>query len=250
MSVEIRPFSLISVLVRSLQLVKSSNQFAGQTASADSASRNSKRLTSTTPGVLSRSVRFGNAQPFVILYQWSPYATPSPCRLPVRIVATLLISSRRRVRSNERLDICASRADVCTFSGTQEVRYGANGSYFYRTLRTAPPVPTAFLATLSRVHKELLGQGIAWTSARRKVESAPSAVRSKCATVQTVRTFYRTLSNGTNCTTAYLAIPSSARRNSAISPAVVAAPAAATGRSARGKMRRARSPAPERCATG
>jgi hypothetical protein len=30
--------------------------------------------------------------------------------------------------------VCASEGGVCAFSGTQEVRYGASGSYFYKTL--------------------------------------------------------------------------------------------------------------------
>ncbi len=30
--------------------------------------------------------------------------------------------------------LCAPEGGVCAFTGTQEVRYGANGAYFYRTL--------------------------------------------------------------------------------------------------------------------
>ena len=30
--------------------------------------------------------------------------------------------------------VCAAEGGTCAYTGTQEVRYGANGSYFYRTL--------------------------------------------------------------------------------------------------------------------
>jgi hypothetical protein len=34
---------------------------------------------------------------------------------------------------------CATEGGFCTFSGTQQVRYGANGSYFYKTLSEGTP---------------------------------------------------------------------------------------------------------------
>ena len=38
---------------------------------------------------------------------------------------------------------CAAECGVCAFTGTEEVRYGANGSYFYKSLTGGPPAPTA-----------------------------------------------------------------------------------------------------------
>ena len=37
---------------------------------------------------------------------------------------------------------CAPEGGVCAFTGTMEVRYGANGSFFFKTLTVAPRVPT------------------------------------------------------------------------------------------------------------
>ena len=49
-------------------------------------------------------------------------------------VAALLTFSASASAQTSDWTFCAWEGATCTFSGTQEVRYGANGSYFYRTL--------------------------------------------------------------------------------------------------------------------
>src|SRR5262245_40711351 len=40
----------------------------------------------------------------------------------------------RNATSTGQWTFCASEGGMCTFSGTQQVRYGANGAYVYQTL--------------------------------------------------------------------------------------------------------------------
>src|SRR5262245_23650466 len=47
---------------------------------------------------------------------------------------TLLIFSARASAQTSDWTFCANEGGTCQFSGTQEVRYGANGSYFSKTL--------------------------------------------------------------------------------------------------------------------
>ena len=49
-------------------------------------------------------------------------------------VAALLTFSASASAQTSDWTFCAWEGGTCTFSGTQEVRYGANGSYFYRTV--------------------------------------------------------------------------------------------------------------------
>jgi hypothetical protein len=39
---------------------------------------------------------------------------------------------------------CANEGQTCTFTGTKEVRFGANGSYIYKTLTNGIPCTTAY----------------------------------------------------------------------------------------------------------
>ena len=50
------------------------------------------------------------------------------------IVGTVKQCSIRSTPSPTEWTICATEGDVCAFTGTMEVRYGANGSFFYQTL--------------------------------------------------------------------------------------------------------------------
>jgi hypothetical protein len=50
----------------------------------------------------------------------------------VCVAALLLFSAPASAQTSE-WTVCASEGEVCAFSGTQQVRYGENGSYVYRT---------------------------------------------------------------------------------------------------------------------
>src|SRR5262245_33271369 len=47
---------------------------------------------------------------------------------------TLLIFSARASAQTTTWTFCANEGGTCSFSGTQQVRYGANGGYVYKTL--------------------------------------------------------------------------------------------------------------------
>src|SRR5262245_32740057 len=47
---------------------------------------------------------------------------------------TLLIFSARASAQTTTWTFCANEGGTCSFSGTQQVRYGANGAYVYKTL--------------------------------------------------------------------------------------------------------------------
>ena len=50
-------------------------------------------------------------------------------------VAALLTFSASASAQTSDWTFCAWEGGTCTFSGTQEVRYGANGSYFYQHVK-------------------------------------------------------------------------------------------------------------------
>ncbi|HEU5255965.1 MAG TPA: hypothetical protein VFU28_08250, partial [Vicinamibacterales bacterium] len=52
---------------------------------------------------------------------------------------TLLIFSARASAQTTTWTFCANEGGTCSFGGTQQVRYGANGSYFYKTLTGGTP---------------------------------------------------------------------------------------------------------------
>jgi parallel beta-helix repeat protein len=56
---------------------------------------------------------------------------------------TLLIFSTRASAQTSDWTFCASEGGTCSFSGTQQVRYGANGSYVYKTLTGGTPCTNA-----------------------------------------------------------------------------------------------------------
>ena len=100
--------------------------------------------------------------------------------------------------------VCAAEGSVCPFTGTQEVRYGANGSYFYRTLSDG-----------TACNNDVFGDPIFGVAKECALSTAPPATDwtvcaaegSVCpfAGTQEVRYgangsyFYRTLSDGTAC---------------------------------------------------
>ena len=107
---------------------------------------------------------------------------------------------------------CASEGGVCAFTGTQEVRYGANGSYFFKTLSDGTACTNAvFGDPIFGVAKECaLRTGPTtpeWTVC------APEGGVCAFTGTQEVRYgangsyFFQTLSNGTACTNAVFGDP-------------------------------------------
>ena len=68
----------------------------------------------------------------------------------VCLAALLLFPAPASAQTSE-WTVCASEGEVCAFSGTQQVRYGANGSYVYRSLSDGISVRTACSAILRPV---------------------------------------------------------------------------------------------------
>ena len=52
--------------------------------------------------------------------------------------------------------ICAAEGDVCAFTGTEEVRYGANGSYFYMSLTDGTACTNSVFGRSYLRHRETL----------------------------------------------------------------------------------------------
>ncbi len=106
---------------------------------------------------------------------------------------------------------CASEGGVCAFTGTQEVRYGANGSYFFKTLSDGTACTNAVFGDpiLGTAKECALRTPVAseWTVC------APEGGVCAFTGTQEVRYgangsyFFRTLSNGTACTNAVFGDP-------------------------------------------
>ena len=102
---------------------------------------------------------------------------------------------------------CASEGGFCAFTGTQEVRYGANGFYFYRTLSGG----TACI-------NSVFGDPLIWTAKSCAVQSEWTTCASEggyCAFTGTQEVrygangfyFYKILSGGTACTNSVFGDP-------------------------------------------
>ena len=73
----------------------------------------------------------------------------------------------------------------CSFAGTKEVRYGANGSYFYRTLSNGTACTNRCSATLPRYLKTAPPGRVTGPSARGKAGSAHLPAPRRCAMART-----------------------------------------------------------------
>ena len=121
-----------------------------------------------------------------------PSVTTSPMRsrsLAVCLFAcllTLLISSAPASAQTSDWTFCAWEGAMCTFSGTQEVRYGADGTYLYQTLTDGTAcLNSVFGDPLVGTLKSCAVRPTEWTFCAGKADNAPPA-RRKCATGQTV----------------------------------------------------------------
>ena len=98
---------------------------------------------------------------------------------------------------------CAPEGGFCAFTGTSEVRYGANGAYVYQTLTDGPRVATRCSATLFTGRKTC---AIKTPPATEWTFCAPED--GICAFTGTLEVrygadgsfFYQTLTGGTACT--------------------------------------------------
>src|SRR5262247_2765659 len=106
---------------------------------------------------------------------------------------------------------CAREGGVCAFSGTMQVRYGANGLYVYKTLTGGTACTNA-----------VFGDPVVGTAKHCDIGSTSTTTWTVCANeggtcsfsgTQQVRYgangayFYKTLSNGTACTNAVFGDP-------------------------------------------
>jgi hypothetical protein len=110
--------------------------------------------------------------------------------------------------------VCASEGGVCAFTGTMEVRYGANGSYFYKTLSNGT-------ACTNAVFGDPIFGTVKQCAIQSTVPTPPpdwtfcAAEGGVCAFTGTMEVrygangsyFYQTLSNGTACTNAVFGDP-------------------------------------------
>jgi hypothetical protein len=109
---------------------------------------------------------------------------------------------------------CASEGGTCAFTGTMQVRYGANGSYFYKTLSNGTACTNA-----------VFGDPIVGTAKQCAIGGSTTppptdwtfcaSEGGTCAFTGTMQVrygangsyFYKTLSNGTACTNAVFGDP-------------------------------------------
>ena len=101
--------------------------------------------------------------------------------------------------------VCAPEGGVCAFTGTQEVRYGANGSYFFRTLSNGTACTNAvFGDPIVGVAKECALRtptpASAWTFCASEGGTCAFAGTQEVRYGANGTFIYRTLSNGTACT--------------------------------------------------
>ena len=104
---------------------------------------------------------------------------------------------------------CASEGGVCAFTGAQEVRYGANGAYFYKTLSEGTACTNSvFGDPIAGTAKSCAVRIISdWTLC------APEGGVCAFTGTQEVRYgangayFYKTLSGGTACTNSVFGDP-------------------------------------------
>ena len=164
--------------------------------------------------------------------------------------ATLLSFPRSASSQTSDWTFCASEGGVCVFTGTQEVRYGANGC------TSTGPCPDGTACTNS-----VFGDPVVWRgkqcatsrrlsapghSARRKAGYAHLRAPKRCATGRTARTSTGRCPTAPPAQTACSAI---LRWHGKTLPYRGCAHRRLTGPSARGKAGSAHLPAPKRCAT-
>ena len=88
--------------------------------------------------------------------------------------------------------VCAPEGGVCAFTGTTEVRYGADGAYVYQTLTdgtacTNEVFGDPIYGTVKACAIRIPPAPTEWTFCARKAACARSPARSKCATGPTAR---------------------------------------------------------------
>jgi parallel beta-helix repeat protein len=111
---------------------------------------------------------------------------------------TLLASSPA---SAQDWTFCGWEGAACSFSGTQEVRYGADGSYFYRTLSNGTACTNGvFGDPLVGALKSCAVRSAEWTFCAREYGQCAFSGTKEVRYGANGSYFYRTLSNGTACT--------------------------------------------------
>ena len=104
--------------------------------------------------------------------------------------------------------LCASEGETCTFSGTQEVRYGADGAYFYRTLSNGTACTNAvFGDPIVGTYKSCSVRVASWTFCAEEGGVCAFSGTQQVRYGANGSYFYRTLSNGTNCTNSVFGDP-------------------------------------------
>ena len=100
---------------------------------------------------------------------------------------------------------CATEGGFCTFTGTQQVRYGANGSYFYKTLSDGTACTNSvFGDPIQGVVKQCAIPAAAstdeWTLCALENQTCAFTGTSEVRYGANGSYFYKTLSGGTPCT--------------------------------------------------
>ena len=107
---------------------------------------------------------------------------------------------------------CATEGGFCTFTGTQQVRYGANGSYFYQTLSGGTPCTNSvFGDPIYGVVKQCAipaGASIdEWTFCAVENQTCAFTGTREMRYGANGSYFYKTLSDGTPCTNSVFGDP-------------------------------------------
>ena len=114
---------------------------------------------------------------------------------------TLLISSAPASAQTSDWTFCAWEGAMCTFSGTQEVRYGADGTYFYQTLTDGTAcVNSVFGDPLAGTLKSCAVRPTEWTFCAWEGGECAFSGAQEVRYGSNGSYFYRTLSGGTACT--------------------------------------------------
>ena len=100
--------------------------------------------------------------------------------------------------------VCAPEGSNCAFTGTQEVRYGANGSYFYKTLTNGTACTNAVFGDPAYgIRKDCaLRTTSDWTFCASEGGFCAFSGTKQVRYGANGSYFYKTLSGGTACTTA------------------------------------------------
>ena len=132
--------------------------------------------------------------------------------LSIRVLASLFTFPESASAQTSDWAVCASEGGTCAFTGTQEVRYGANGSYCYRTLTNGTACTNAvFGDPVNGVRKDCALR----TATATGEWSVCAAEGGSCAFTGTQEVrygangsyYYKTLTGGTACTNAVFGDP-------------------------------------------